>query len=209
MAQVVETFSHGRQGPVYALWSIPWLLNNFRQILSENSKNLKMHLWVLSAKWSKFYKHRRSCHGGVAVLLPGFAISNYWEQNQVTRQPHAHDLPYMHFLRYFDQNFIEVVHQPWLWLCRMNRSFSTILFRLQCINTLRLRRNGLHFTNIFKSIFNENFQSLNKISLKYVPWGLIANMAALLQIMAWRRIGDKPLSEAMLTLYVLNFSEGT
>ena len=118
----------------------------------------------------------RSCHGGVAVLLPGFAISNYWEQNQVTRQPHAHDLPYLHFLRYFDQNFIEVVHQPWLWLCRMNRSFSTILFRLQCINTLRLRRNGPHFTNIFKSIFNENFQSLNKISLKYVPWGLIANM---------------------------------
>ena len=53
--------------------------------------------------------------------------------------------------------------------------------------------------DIFKRIsLNENCLILNKISLKYVPWGLIDNMAALVQIMAWRQTGDKPLSEPML-----------
>ena len=36
---------------------------------------------------------------------------------------------------------------------------------------------------------------LNKISLKYVPCGLIDIMAALVQIMAWSQTGDKPLYE--------------
>ena len=34
--------------------------------------------------------------------------------------------------------------------------------------------------------------------LKYVFYGLISNMTALVEIMAWHRTGDKPLSEAML-----------
>ena len=43
---------------------------------------------------------------------------------------------------------------------------------------------------IFQCIFlNENFWILNEISLKYVPQGLIDNMASLVQIMAWRRSG--------------------
>ena len=37
--------------------------------------------------------------------------------------------------------------------------------------------------------------------MQYVPWGPIDNMAALFHIMAWRRIGDKPLSEAMLVCF--------
>ena len=36
-----------------------------------------------------------------------------------------------------------------------------------------------------------------QISLKFVPKGPIKNIPALVQIMAWRRPGDKPLSEAM------------
>ena len=65
------------------------------------------------------------------------------------------------------------------------------------------RQNGRHFADdIFKCIFfNENFLILNKISLKYVPWGLIDNMAALAQLMAWHRIGDKPLSVPMLVCF--------
>ena len=65
------------------------------------------------------------------------------------------------------------------------------------IDTLRLRQNGGHFADdIFKYIsLNENFWILNEISLEYVPMGLIDNMAALVQIMAWRWTGDKPLSE--------------
>ena len=37
-----------------------------------------------------------------------------------------------------------------------------------------------------------------KISLKFVPMGPINNIPALVQIMAWRRPGDKPLSESMM-----------
>ena len=36
-----------------------------------------------------------------------------------------------------------------------------------------------------------------KISLKFVAQGPI-NIPALVQIMAWRRLGDKPLSELMM-----------
>ena len=67
-------------------------------------------------------------------------------------------------------------------------------------NTLRPRQNGRLFADdIFKYIFvNENVRISIKISLKFVPKRLINNIPALVQIMAWRRLGDKPLSEAMV-----------
>ena len=34
--------------------------------------------------------------------------------------------------------------------------------------------------------------------MKFVPQGPINNVPALVQIMAWRRPGDKPLSETMI-----------
>ena len=65
------------------------------------------------------------------------------------------------------------------------------------VNTLRPRQNRRHFADdIFKCIFlNENVWIAIKISLKFVPNGPINNISALVQIMAWRRLGDKPLSE--------------
>ena len=70
----------------------------------------------------------------------------------------------------------------------------------QHINTLWQEQNGRHFADdIFKCIFlNENVSIAIKISLKFVPKGPINNILALVQIMAWRRTGDKPLSEAMV-----------
>ena len=64
-------------------------------------------------------------------------------------------------------------------------------------------QNGHHFAdNIFRCIFvSEKFCILIKISLKFVPKGQIDNNPALVQIMAWRRPGDKPLSEPMLTRF--------
>ena len=66
-------------------------------------------------------------------------------------------------------------------------------------NTLRPRHNGRHFTDdIFKYIFlNEIVWIPIKISLKFVPKGPINYIPALVQIMAWRRPGDKSLSEPM------------
>ena len=61
---------------------------------------------------------------------------------------------------------------------------------------LRPRQNGRHVADdTFKRIFlNETFRISIKISLK----GSINNIPALFQIMAWRRSGDKPLSEPMM-----------
>ena len=68
------------------------------------------------------------------------------------------------------------------------------------INTLRPRQDGGHFPDdVFKCIFlNENAWISIKISLKFIPKGPINNIPALIQIMAWRRPGDKPLSEPMM-----------
>ena len=54
--------------------------------------------------------------------------------------------------------------------------------------------------DIFKYIFvNEKFYILINTSLKFVPKGQINNIPALVQIMAWCQVGDKPLSEPMVT----------
>ena len=56
---------------------------------------------------------------------------------------------------------------------------------------------------IFSDAFfvNKKFCILIEISLKFPPKGPIAENPALVEIMAWRRIGDKPLSEPMLTRF--------
>ena len=68
------------------------------------------------------------------------------------------------------------------------------------VNALRPRQNGRHFADDnFKCIlFNDNVWIMIKNSLKFVPKGPINNIPALVQIKAWRRPGDKPLSESML-----------
>ena len=67
-------------------------------------------------------------------------------------------------------------------------------------NILRPRQNGRHFPDdTFKWIFlNENVWISLNISLKFVPRGSINNIPTLVQVMAWRRPGDKPLSEPMM-----------
>ena len=68
------------------------------------------------------------------------------------------------------------------------------------VNTLRPRQNGCHFADdTFNPIFvNENVRISIKFSLKFVPKGPINNIPALVQIMVWRRPGDKPLSEPVM-----------
>ena len=56
--------------------------------------------------------------------------------------------------------------------------------------------------DIFKCIFlNENIRISIQISLKIIPKSLIDHKSALVQVMAWRRIGDKPLPEIMMTQF--------
>ena len=75
------------------------------------------------------------------------------------------------------------------------------MFWRRCdINTLRPGQDGRHFADdIFTRIFiNENCCIFIKFSLKYVRKDPNDNNPALVQIMAWRRSGDKLLSEPMM-----------
>ena len=104
------------------------------------------------------------------------------EKFQVSTFPHSWNVQHFHVC--FDSNHLN---------CHNNNSPEKF-------NTLRLRQNGRHFPdNIFKCIFfSENVWISLKISLRFVPNGPINNIPALVQIMAWRRPGDKPLSEPMV-----------
>ena len=52
----------------------------------------------------------------------------------------------------------------------------------------------------FKCILlNKNDRIVIRVSLKFVPRSPVDNKPALVQVLAWRRIGDKPLFEPMLT----------
>ena len=64
------------------------------------------------------------------------------------------------------------------------------------LSTLRPKQNGRHYADIFKCIFlNKNEWISLEISLKFVHKGPINNTPALVQLMAWRRPGEKPLVE--------------
>ena len=67
-------------------------------------------------------------------------------------------------------------------------------------NTLRPRQSGHYFTDgIYKCIvLNKNAWISLKVSLKFVHKVRIDNIPALVQIMAWRWPGDKPLSEPIM-----------
>ena len=77
---------------------------------------------------------------------------------------------------------------------------GSIFIKNYQISALRPRQNSRHFPDdIFKWIFlNENVWISVNISLKFVPRGQINNIPTLVQVMAWRRPGDKPLSEPMM-----------
>ena len=89
-------------------------------------------------------------------------------------------------LRYYINQFLEYLPH------RINHFIS--------LNILRPRQNGRRFADeTFKRIFlNENVRISIKILLKFVPKGPINDIPALVLIMAWRRPGDKSLSEPMM-----------
>ena len=91
----------------------------------------------------------------------------------------------------------------WLYFCELLSHIAKYLPDGRAVigfNSLRPRQNGRLFADdTFKRIFlNENIRISTKNSLKFVPQCLINNIPALVLIMAWRRPGDKPLSEPML-----------
>ena len=88
----------------------------------------------------------------------------------------------------------------WDYCKTWTRRYKYIYIYIYIYIILRLRQNGHYFADdIFKRIFfNENIWISFKICLKFVSMGQINNIPALVQIMAWCRPGDKPLSETMM-----------
>ena len=125
---------------------------------------------------------------------------------------HAGQLETWSQQRKFSQDFSHEL----IWdLCEMGRWQSKYVLNLEgsimvavlqypFINTLRPRQDGRHFPDdIFNCIFlNENVRISLEISLKFVPRGPSSNIPALIQKMAWRRSGDKPLSEPVMVNFL-------
>ena len=112
---------------------------------------------------------------------------------------------------WFYENLLFVFQKPWFtdtmhcWYGyprQVSPADSLAQQQLQHIylTHLRRRQNGQLFADaIFKCIFlNKNVWIPIKLSLKFVSKGPINNIPALVQIMAWRQPGDKPLSEPMV-----------
>ena len=99
-------------------------------------------------------------------------------------------------------------HEIYIWLVYA-LYFVVVRYKL-ILPILRWRHNGRHFPDdIFNCIFlNENVWISIKIALKFVPKGPINNIPALVQIMAWCRSGDKPLSEPLMIILLTYLSLG-
>ena len=101
---------------------------------------------------------------------------------------------YLHFLLFLNAEIVQVAVKSVVELKTKIRLFCVV-------NSSPPGQDGHYFADdIFSCIFvNEKGRILNKISLEFVPKGSIDNNQALDYIMAWRRIGAKPLYEPMLT----------
>ena len=101
----------------------------------------------------------------------------------------------------FSFNCMELINSCSTTWYHVNQSWLT--------RTSRPRQNNHHFPDdIFKCIFlNENLWISIKCSLR-VPKGPTNNIPALVQKMAWHRVGDKPLSEPKVTQLNNNNTRG-
>ena len=82
------------------------------------------------------------------------------------------------------------------------REYCSIVMALKRLDLTHLpldKMAAMLADDIFKRIFlNQNGRIPIQISLRFVPRSPIDNKPSLVQVMAWRRIGDKPLPEPMM-----------
>ena len=77
---------------------------------------------------------------------------------------------------------------------------SMLIYSQLNLNTLRPRQNGRHFADTISSAFSwvKMLEFRLRFHWSFVPKVQINNIPAMVQIMAWRRPGDKPLSKPMM-----------
>ena len=88
-------------------------------------------------------------------------------------------------------------------LNQIKKETTIIKKSIYIINSSHPGHDSRHFSDdIFRCILgNEKFCILIEISIKFAPKGPIDNNPALIFTMARRRIGNKPISEPMLTRF--------
>ena len=107
------------------------------------------------------------------------------------------------------QHYILTVQLLWLISLQCVFSHSLVISHKFIINTLRPRKiaviSQVTYSNQIKSNqIKSNQKSNHKISLKFVPYIQINNITALIQIMAWHRSGNKPLSASMMVSLLMH-----
>ena len=142
---------------------------------------------------------REKCFHLMTSLWPTVSIDQ-GECHNIWIRLHSGGLPWYDALSYSGTRTLSL---KWTWAC-------FIKWHHHVFNKLRPRENSRHFPyNIFIWIsLNANVSISIKISLKFVPKAQINNIPALVQIMAWRRSGDKPLVQPMM-VSVLTHTCGT
>ena len=100
-------------------------------------------------------------------------------------------------------HFVNMILQRLVYVKVIRSLFIWVVTNHPCLNILGPGQNAHHFAeDISKCIFLNEFVWIPiKVSLKFVPKGPINNIPAMVQIMAWRRPGDKPLSEPMMVSF--------
>ena len=158
-------------------WSIPGPLHK-----------LVKGSWVVSTP--SFWKHIENYVKHIWMYACVFVCTDLWRLRAFGTVYNCGNA----FIFYKDPTWLSLTNK------RMNLLCLTAYKRATANYTLRPRQNGHRFADdTFNSIFlNENVRISIKISLKFVPKGPINNNPVLVQIKAWRRSGDKPLSEPMM-----------
>ena len=115
--------------------------------------------------------------GSVCLTLPVPLLMMPWRLRRLGRRQQG---LWSSFEGVFESNEPEKLRQL---ICQDVCTRAT----MKCFNTLRPRQIARHFADdIFKCMFMNVF------------WFKFLNKSALVQVMAWRRTGDKPLSEPMM-----------
>ena len=138
-----------------------------------------MHVWDLYSRWT------------ILKLLQTKSVCTLWSTFQ-QKYPETKKLKAALVQSITDLSWLYVMYflGKWRWTSQAARALLTYWCRDKMAPFRR---------RYFQIIFlNENVRISIKISLKFVPKVHINNNRPLVQIMAWRRPGDKPLSEPMM-----------
>ena len=155
--------------------------------------------------WKRMAATRTQWGAHLNIWLPGYRTDITWYCEDAWPFKYDHS-KYKDFLR---DNIVTYVIRIWSKMLENDpQTLPDDIIKVSIqwkwnylsFNTLRPRQNDRRFADdTFKRIFlNENVRISIKISLKFVPKGPINSNPSSVQIMAWRRSGDKPLSEPMM-----------